>query len=166
MSNKGILLRLFKEFTERDIDVQNVEDRIIMQKIVFFLDEIGITVGNYSFVLETYGPFSQNLNNDIHNISDEQAIYDGTFPEYIQNAIMYIREIVFAKHTQCSQYTLRQWLEAIASLLFLKKYSYPSCSWDSIEEKMVDLKEYLNNKAENSVAIACCESLNQYQLEY
>ena len=68
MSNKGILLRLFKEFTQRNIDVDNVEDRIIMQKIVFFLDEIGITVGNYSFVLETYGPFSQNLNNDIHNI--------------------------------------------------------------------------------------------------
>ena len=105
MSNKGVLLRLFREFTGRDINVPAVEDRIIMQKIVFFLDEIGITVGDYSFVLETYGPFSQNLNNDIHNISDEQAIYNGTFPEYIQNAINYIRENVFAKHTKRSQYS-------------------------------------------------------------
>ena len=166
MDKKSILQRLNVEFVGRKVNVDEIDDRIILQKIVFFLNEVGVGIGKYRFVMETYGPFSQNLNNDIHDFSSEQEMYDGELIPRMNHAISFLKEEIFDKFNAKDPYSLREWIEAIASMLYLKKYSYPSSSWDQIIQKMTSTKQYLGNESENHAAISCCESILSYKPEF
>lgn len=165
MDNKGILLRLFNDCTETKINLKNISDRIILQKIVFFLDELGITVGDYNFALETHGPFSQNLNNDIHDIRGTQKMYDGAFPEYIQNAIIFLKEEIFKKRLDSFQYSVSVWVEAIASLLYSKKYMYPTATLENNLSKLLELKTHLTDETANQAVLDCCSKFLQYSIK-
>lgn len=163
MENNGILLRLFIEFVDKDLDINNIEDKIIMQKIVFLLGELGLNIGNYRFSLNKFGPFSQSLNNDIALISENDTPFSGNFAEPVLDKINFLKNLL-AKQVQ-TKYSLREWIEAIATFLFLKKYMYPSYNWNYLNDKIKILKEHLFDDQSNKKAILCCEEMLNYSIQ-
>lgn len=161
MENRDILLRLYKDLIGTDLNATNREDKIIMQKIVFLLNELGLTVGDYRFAWDKYGPFSQSLQNDISEINISDIPYSGDFLESEQKIILFIKEIL-AKGEETT-YSLRNWIEAVASLLFLKRYVYPSYGWKDINKQLVSLKAYLSNHKDNIKAIESCKLILEYK---
>ncbi len=161
MENSDILLRLYKDLTGTDLNATDRENRIIMQKIVFLLNELGLTVGDYRFAWDKYGPFSQSLHNDISTIAESDIPYSGEFSERTQSVILFVKDILARREN--TTYNLRNWIEAIASLLFLKRYIHPSYDWKEINNKLISLKEHLSNKKDNEKAIESCELILAYK---
>lgn len=162
MENSDILLRIYKDLTGTDLNPAEKENRVIMQKIVFLLSELGLTVGNYKFVWDRYGPFSQSLQNDINEIKQDDTPFSGVFSESVQQSIIFVKRIL--QKSEETSYGFRNWIEAVASLLFLKKYMYPSFNWDQINTKLVSLKAYLSNEEDNKEAIESCKSILEYNI--
>lgn len=160
MENNGILLRLYNEFTDETLNINNFEDKVIMQKIVFLLGELGITIGNYRFSLDKYGPFSQSLHNDIALISENDTSYLETFSESVAKKVLFLKNIF--KEGEQTKYSLREWIEAVASFLFLKKYMYPSSEWKQINSILMELKNYLSDEESNEKAIQCCGKILEF----
>lgn len=149
MESVSVLPRVFEEIIGRKIDIENFDDRIIMQKLVYLLGEVRVSVGNYSFVWHKFGPYSQSLRNDI-SLIDKNDVFDGTFFEIVNKSISFIRDIFLQRDTR---YTEREWLEAIASCVYMKKYLFPSENWEGIQERIVEIKKYLNYPEIN---LRCC----------
>lgn len=160
MENSSILLRLYNDFTSQRLDNSKQDDKVIMQKIVFLLNELGLVVGDYKFAWDKYGPFSQSLHNDIASISEKDIPYDGVFSPYAQSIIDFTKTI-FEKSSE-TEYNNRNWMETVASIVFLKRYEYPSLKMNEILLKLVELKEYLNNTEDNIKAAECSENILNY----
>ena len=125
--------------------------------------------------METYGPYSQNLNNDIYSITNESKMFDGKLPDKIQKKIDYIKNEIIDKkphfsdnscviqNSQTSNYTfeLRKWLEEIATIICYKKYIRPSLSLEDIDKNIIKAKKYLDNPNVNKMAIERCYMLLQ-----
>lgn len=161
MGNSSILLRVYNDFTSERLNTSNPDDKVIMQKIVFLLNELGLVVGDYKFSWDKYGPFSQSLHNDIALISEEDVAYDGEFSSYAQSIIDYAKNI-FKKWTE-TNYSGRNWIETVSSIVFLKRYEYPSLMWEDIITKLVELKSYLNNEEGNLKALECSKAIIDYE---
>lgn len=161
MENSEILLRLYKEFTGKNLNTNKQDDKVIMQKIVFLLNELRVTVGDYRFSWDKFGPFSQSLHNDIALIKKDDVPYDGEFSESAKKSILFLKEILNERIN--TSYSLRYWAEAVSSFLFLKRYVYPFHDWNDIKEKIISLKPYLNNEDGNDKAIKCCEQVLNFE---
>ena len=57
ISQQQLLRAVFCKVLNREFQSDSLDDRIILQKIVFFMHEKGISCGNYKFVWDLYGPF-------------------------------------------------------------------------------------------------------------
>lgn len=161
MENSSMLLRMYNEFTGQELDINNIEDKIIIQKIVFLLGEMGLKIGNYKFALHKFGPFSQSLHNDIALIKESDSPFKGTFSEPVMEAIAFLKQLI--KKQEETKYSLREWVEAIATFIFLKQYMYPLYNWDNINLIVMDIKEYLRDEQSNKKAIYCCKEFFKYR---
>lgn len=150
MENISVLPRIYHDITGNQIDINDFDDRIIMQKLVYLLGEVRMSVGNYNFVWHKYGPYSQSLRNDISRINLDD-VFEEEFLEIVNKSINFIKDIF---HKNNGVYSKRMWLENIASCVYMKKYLYPSESWESIRSRITEVKEYLNNDEANSL---CCD---------
>ena len=63
-----LLKPVFKSIFDRDFQPNVFEDRLEMQKTVYLLQNMGISVGDYKFMWYKHGPYSQILQNDILNL--------------------------------------------------------------------------------------------------
>lgn len=160
MDKRRILIRVYEEITGNSLNARNQDERIILQKTVFLLKEMGVTIGDYRFVWDKYGPFSQSLNNDICIIDESMKPYTGNFSDNTNNIISFIRDII--KETN-EEYGLKNWIEAIASFIYLKKYAYPFYDWDNINAYIKEKKPYLSNDEINQSVINCCERILNYK---
>jgi uncharacterized protein YwgA len=163
MGKSAVLLKLFSDFTGRRLDTKQTDDKIILQKIVFILNELGAIVGDYRFSWEKCGPFSQSLHNDISLITDADSSLSGSFSETVQQTIMFVKEIL--DKAEQNNYSLRLWAEAITSLLFFKKYMYPSYSWGEASREIISLNNIFDDKILNR-AIECCEQILIFEKMY
>ena len=161
MENCDVLLRVYNDFVNKNLDVNNIEDKIIIQKIVFLLGELGVKIGNYKFVLDKFGPFSQSLHNEITLITENNSPFTGTFSEQVMEVMTYLKQLLDKQEE--TSYNLREWLEVVATFLFLKQYMYPSFEWDSINTIVMDIKKHLNDKQSNEQAIYYCQELLNYR---
>ena len=158
MENISVLPRIYRDITGENIDISDFDNRIIMQKFVFLLGELGVSVGNYTFVWDKYGPFSQSLKNDI-SLIDTNDIYNEQFMDTAKNAINFIKDIFNKNDTK---YSKREWIENIASCVFMKKYLYPLNSWDDITNKIKRLKPYLSDNKANQQCSCIANTIVNY----
>ena len=64
MSN-NLLKSVFENIFERPFKAREFSDRLELQKVVYLLQNMGISVGDYRFIWYKHGPYSQTLQNDI-----------------------------------------------------------------------------------------------------
>lgn len=150
MENISVLPRIYHDITEKQININDFDDRIIMQKLVYLLGEVRMSVGNYNFVWHKYGPYSQSLRNDISCINLDD-VFEEEFLEIVNRSINFIKDIF---HRNNGVYSDRMWIENIASCVYMKKYLYPSENWENIRNRIKEVKEYLNN---DEINLLCCD---------
>ena len=133
---------------------ESIDDRVMLQKAVFLMREHGVTCGNYEFVWDQYGPFQAELSDDMKKPIDAAASPTKFNDE--AKAIMERLKKIFSYETS---YSTRYWAEAIASLLYLKRYKYPSYIGEELVQVLEQTKSTLRNHEENIKAIKALEEL-------
>lgn len=153
ISQQLLLSAVFRKVLNREFQSNSLDDRIILQKIVFFMHEMGISCGNYKFVWDLYGPFSPALSDDMKKkVIDEQPVI---FNQDAEDVMRNLNQVF----SESSAYEPRYWIEAIASLLYLKEYIYPSYSNEELIAELETRKTTLQNHQENLKAMNALEKI-------
>ena len=142
-----ILPAVYRKVYETDFSPYDFSQRVKMQKLVYLLQEAGITLGDYSFFWYKHGPYCQKLQEDILNSVDNNIEIN-----YSENALQIIstlKELFFTK----TDYNQTQWVECLASLhyLFSNVFSY-DVEPSEIIAKLEKIKPHLNNTKVNNYA--------------
>ena len=70
----NLLKPVFKSIFNKEFNASEFEDRLEMQKAVYLLQNMGISVGDYRFLWYKHGPYSQTLQNDILNLQSAKDV--------------------------------------------------------------------------------------------
>ena len=89
-----LLKPVFKSIFDRDFRPDVFEDRMEMQKAVYLLQNMGISVGDYRFMWYKHGPYSQTLQNDILNLYGVDDI-DINFSADAKKEIDILKSVIF-----------------------------------------------------------------------
>lgn len=153
-SQQRLLYAIFNNVFSQEFDASSIDDRVMLQKAVFLMHELGVACGDYTFSWDCYGPFSPDLSDDM-----KRMVEDDIPVKFSKKAIQVMKRLreIFGIH---SEYEKRYWTEAIASLYYLKKYMYPTSTNDNVVLELENLKRYyLNNHTENIKALEAAEIL-------
>lgn len=108
----GIIFRIL------ELRIESFEDRLICQKKIYLLQELGIDLG-YKYNWYVYGPYSPALTNYVYSHIDIFNNYD--FSEYELNEdaverITIVNNIVNDRYEGCSE---AGWYELLASIVYV-----------------------------------------------
>lgn len=159
MKEINVLPIILRDIMGKEIDINNADDRDILQKLVYLLSELRIFVEEYKFAYDkNVGPFSQSLENDIMEIDD--VCHYVELSSNSNEAISYLKEVVSQNN---GKYSDRAWLENIASQVYMKKYMYPSESFVLIRHRVCnDHKDFQNNDAANTICSSLARTIVHY----
>ena len=138
-----------------DIDVSTFSKRLILQKIVYFLQEAGNHLG-YSFGWYIHGPYSPDLTSDLYSvvgILDKGIIPKnfevGMLSEREKDGINKVKKLMqrIGEISQSEKDKVK-WLELLASLHYVLKYmNYKYCSYSEVKGYLRKLKPIFDEKA-------------------
>ena len=151
-----LLKPVFKSIFDRDFQPNVFEDRLEMQKTVYLLQNMGISVGDYKFMWYKHGPYSQILQNDILNL---QSVGDINI-DFSADAKREIRTLKNAVFKEGLEYNLSQWVECLGSLQYIKDSLLPSSAEEgTVLNELKNRKPYLNNDNDNKIALQTLKEL-------
>lgn len=147
-----VLKEIYIKIYGKSFVYESLDDRIKLQKAVYVLENMGVHVGDYSFSWNKYGPYSLALDSDAQNCSDieEQEV---VFSSFAEEKFGKIRNYIEKKNT----YSCVNWMECIASLLYLKNI-FRFTESDLVHELM-ERKPYLSDESENKKALSILEEI-------
>ena len=150
MNIQDKLARIYFDVFGRDIDITSIDDRMVMQKVVFFIHESGKEVGDYSFSWYKRGPYSPNLVYDTLNIKSSKSLNPINYKAESREIIENLKKMIDER----DKYDIVDWLIATSSLLYIKKYmSNYSITKDELLNKFAKKFPDLNDKVENKKAL-------------
>lgn len=145
-----LLKPVFKSIFNRDFHPNVFEDRLEMQKAVYLLQNMGISVGDYRFMWYKHGPYSQTLQNDILNLQNVDDI-NIDFSADAKREIEALKNIIFKEGLE---YNESQWVECLGSLHYIKENLLPSSAEDeTILNELKNRKPHLNNDKDDKIAL-------------
>lgn len=150
--NAMYLRDIYKEIFQEEFNYEILNDRIKLQKAIYLLENMGISVGDYSFSLNQYGPYSLELDVDAQRYNVSGAV---DFSDVAKRAFGIIRNFI----AQREFYEEVQWLECVTTmhyLKFMRRMKNPQ-----IIKKLADIKPYLDNATANEAAL---NIVNQIQI--
>ena len=151
-----ILKDVYRKIFDEPFEYAVLDKRIKLQKAVYFMENLGLHVGDYSFSWDKYGPYSVRLNGDAFHCDKLEEKPDRKFSDAANNVFGYIKDILSKK---ANDYTDRYWVECIASIHFLKNTSH--YEKDDIFRVLTVQKPYLNSIEANNLAYGYAEKLNE-----
>jgi uncharacterized protein YwgA len=117
-----------------------------LQKAVYILENMGVSIGDYSFSWDSYGPYSLSLDCDA-SLPVKEGSKDVAFSEYAKDCFSQLKAYV----EQNNNYACTEWLECIASLHYLKTiYRIDN---NAVIQALTNRKPYLNKSADNLKAL-------------
>lgn len=153
--SKQVLKPIYEKIYHRTFSPMNFEDRMKMQKVIYLMQEAGLSVGGYDFFWYKHGPYSQTLQEDILGLGSV-AIVDVKYSDYALSFLSKLSKLL----NMTVEYGESQWAECLASLKYLKTNIY---SVDETDEKISDelqkRKPHLNNKSLNMHALKLLDKL-------
>lgn len=151
-----LLKPVFKSIFDKDFQPNVFEDRMEMQKAVYLLQNMGISVGDYRFLWYKHGPYSQTLQNDILKL---QSIEDINI-DFSYDAKREIEALKNAIFKDGLEYNVCQWVECLGSLQYIKESLLPSSVEDeTILNELKNRKPHLNNDKDNKTALQTLREL-------
>lgn len=154
LNEKIILVCAFNAITKRSIDTEKFDDRILMQKIAYILNEKNTPCGDYTFCWNTRGPYSDMLDIDIKDAKDIDLtnLENLTFTNRCDAALKDIRQIL--NMSKKTLYSELHWMEAVCSLHFMKTYESPFAAEEELIKSLVERKNYLDKNEVNRLAFS------------
>ena len=151
-----LLKPVYKSIFDKDFHPNVFEDRLEMQKAVYLLQNMGISVGDYRFLWYKHGPYSQTLQNDILNLQSAKDI-DVEFSSDAKREIRALKNAIFKDNLE---YNVCQWVECLCSLQYIKESLLPSSVNDeTILNELKNRKPHLNNDKDNKTALQTLKEL-------
>lgn len=151
-----LLKPVFKTIFDRDFQPDVFEDRLEMQKAVYLLQNMGISVGDYRFLWYKHGPYSQTLQNDILNLRGVEDI-DINFSDDAKREIETLKKVIFKEGLK---YNESQWVECLGSLHYIKENLLPSSAEEEIILDELKIKKpHLSSKRDNKIALQTLKEL-------
>jgi uncharacterized protein YwgA len=123
VSERGLkLIPFLKEFN-LELKVSGLESRLIMERIVYFLQEFGAKIG-YTFGWYVFGPYSTHLIDEVHEISYDKKVSEMKIPELsvkdervVKKCKEFIKDLIGENNDQ-----KERWLHLACVIHFLNKY--------------------------------------------
>lgn len=151
-----LLKPVFKRIFNRDFRPDVFEDRMEMQKAVYLLQNMGISVGDYRFMWYKHGPYSQTLQNDILNLYGVDDI-DINFSADAKKEIDTLKSVIFKEGLE---YNESQWVECLGSLHYIKENLLPSSAGDeTVLKELKNRKPHLINDKDDRIALETLKEL-------
>lgn len=151
-----LLKPVYKSIFDKDFQPNVFEDRLEMQKAVYLLQNMGISVGDYRFLWYKHGPYSQTLQNDILNLQSEEDI-NIDFSSDAKREIKALKNAIFKEELE---YNVCQWVECLGSLQYIKESLLPSSvKEEAILNELKTRKPHLNNDKDNKIALQTLKEL-------
>lgn len=145
-----VLKPVYKSIFGKEFHPDQFEDRLMMQKAVYLLDNMGISVGDYGFMWYKHGPYSQALQNDIlncGNLREEKTIH---YSADAQKAIAALKKAINKEGIHYPQF---RWVECLASMQYIRtRILFSSAGKDRVLEELKKRKPFLNNGEDNEAA--------------
>lgn len=148
-----VLKEIYSRIYNEKFDYGILAHRIKMQKSVYFLENMGISVGDYSFSWNKYGPYSLQLDSDSKRCANEPD-QDIIFSEDTNKIFDKIVDIL----NQSIEYSREKWVECIASLHYMEKIL--KIEESNILAELVKKKSYLNNECANKKALEIAKKIS------
>lgn len=153
-----LLEPVFKYIFDRKFNPSSFEDRLEMQKSVYILQNMGISVGDYNFLWYKHGPYSQTLQDDIVNLSRTSPDVNIKFSSDAKKELDALKAVIEMKDIEYSQ---SEWLECLGSILYIKDNLLSRFSTDeNILTELVSRKSHLNKTKENKLALNVLKQLS------
>ena len=151
MANKYIV-PVYKTVFSEDFDYSIFDKRMQMQKTIYLLEQMGVSIGDYGFTWYKHGPYSQQLLDDMYQESGSHVKQ----PNYTTRATQALHKLKdeFNKARNYGfPYSMASWVECIASLHYLKANILPPhTSKENVLRELVERKPHLSNKQANELA--------------
>lgn len=122
------------------------ENRKKLQKAVYLLENMGVTVGDYSFSWDSYGPYSFSLDCEASQLNEAKP-QEFPFSCFAEESFARLREII----ERNTKYDVSSWMECIASLHYLKNvFRFKE---DDVIAELKQRKPHLSDDESNKVAL-------------
>lgn len=146
-----VLGSVFKKIYEKTFSKNSFDDRLEMQKAMYLLQELGISVGDYDFMWYKHGPYSQSLQNDILNFQTKDTDINVSYSRDAETVIQALNNVIM--HSDI-HYDTKDWAECLGSMQYLRENILPSSASDEqVIEELVKRKNHLNKHDDNKVAL-------------
>lgn len=143
MANK-FLKPIYQKVFDQPFSYRTFDDRLMMQKMVYLLQEAGVNIGHYGFDWYKHGPYSQALLDDMY-MEDKVESIEINYSAEAEECINKLK-VMFGDKDAESVYGIRNWTECLASIHFLRKKELGSnVSEETVLKILTDRKPHLNN---------------------
>lgn len=153
MEQGSILKSLYFRIMNEEFDYGVFKSRLKLQKLIYLLEEMGISLGGYGFSWYKHGPYSQSLQEDAY-CSQSYTSTGIQFNTHVETSIETLKNII---NEPVSGYDTADWLETLASIRYLKKvYSYNDAK---VIEELPKMKSHLDSAQNNERALSIINNL-------
>ncbi|WP_294384621.1 hypothetical protein [uncultured Ruminococcus sp.] len=151
----GLLVPIYRDVYNEDFSSNTFSNRMQMQKLIYLLQEAGISIGDYSFHWYKHGPYSQQLQNDIL-VSKTDNNYHIRYSETAKNIVNQLA-LILNKNTK---YKKHEWAECLASLQYLRSNVFSIHSTDrEIIKELIKRKPHLSDYSTDELALKELKSM-------
>ncbi len=154
MESAVLLEAVYKKIYGKDLNFFDFDDRLQIQKTTYLLQELGLHIGEYGFRWYKRGPYSQAVHDDAFFVSSkiEYIKKEAEKVQFGERAAKIVEKIKSVIAANPAPYSLPLWLEAVASIHYLKKYE--KIGDDKVVlEKLASEKQHLKDDASNRLAL-------------
>lgn len=158
MRNPAVLQGVYNEVFGRSMDYNSFDDRLNIQKTIYILQKMGLDFNEYGYSWYKHGPYSQSVQDDAYQtLHINSNDYTFEFTEVAKNSLSLLKSFI---ERNPGAYSNSAWLEAIASLHYLRTYFFPGDNDITLVENLKERKPHLNDEASNLLAIELVKEIN------
>jgi uncharacterized protein YwgA len=138
--NEIILSRILKFMGIDRIDMDNFNNRLKYQKLIYLAQNMGINIG-YGYSWYVRGPYAPTLTRTLFNIKENPALFDQWNTIKFKHEDEILKRVEKLKTTLGSNFDDPKYLEVLASINYLQKTLPPNeNSYPKIEKMLLTIK--------------------------
>jgi uncharacterized protein YwgA len=137
-----ILSRVLKTIGFDNVDMDNFDNRLIYQKLIYLIQNYGLSLG-YGYSWYVKGPYSPELTKTLFTINPESFAESDNFR--FQNDDVVIGKMHEIKTILNNKIQDPLFLEILASIVFIKKFLQTEISMEGLRSELLKRKPKLQD---------------------
>lgn len=159
---KGILVLRFLDVTEKKFNIDTLEERIKLQKLLYLAQTYGLNF-DYHYSWYFHGPYSSSLADVLYKIDESELMSSAQKLPLTEisddaNKIQRFKELVSPYLNDVT------WLEAAASILWIRKRHYRNVPLENCRDSLVKDVSFVYKRFDPAIVLDVLERLEQYGL--